>query len=193
MGAGHETKRLVVLRIDLEHRKEFRDQISVVEALADLNHFINNQRNNSLFKGKLGCIAKLEFGVLKGLHFHLILFFDGAIKDGRKDVYLAQKIGEHWVKVITKGCGVYWNINAKKQEYKRKSILGIGLIHSHEDALFHNLKHRIVRYLCKSTQFVRPVLPEDLESDGRGANRLIRRGNYPKKAKKKRGRPPKGR
>lgn len=188
-----ETKRLVVLRIDLEYRKEFRDQISVVEALDDLNHFITNQRNNALFKGKLGYISKLEFGVQKGLHFHLILFFDGAIRDGRSDVYLAQKIGEYWVKVITKGRGAYWNVNAKKQEYKQKGILGIGLIHDHEDARFHNLKHRIVRYLCKSTQFVRPVLPEDLESDGRGTNRIIRRGNYPKKAKKKRGRPPKTR
>lgn len=47
------TTRLVVLRIDLEYRKEFRGQMSVVEALADLDHFINNQRNNSRFKGKL--------------------------------------------------------------------------------------------------------------------------------------------
>lgn len=55
-----KTRRLVVLRIDLEYRKEYRDQMSVVEALADLNHLFNNQRNNSLFKGKLGFIAKLE-------------------------------------------------------------------------------------------------------------------------------------
>lgn len=82
-----KARRLVVLRIDLEYRKEYRDQMSVVEALADLNHLFNNQRNNSLFKGKLGFIAKLEYGALKALHFHLILFFDGAIKDGRIDVY----------------------------------------------------------------------------------------------------------
>lgn len=192
-----KARRLVVLRIDLEYRKEYRDQMSVVEALADLNHLFNNQRNNSLFKGKLGFIAKLEYGALKALHFHLILFFDGAIKDGRIDVYLAQKIGEYWVKVITKGRGNYWNVNANKQQYKQKGILGIGLIHDDEygDALFKNLKHRIIRYMCKSTQFVRAKLPEQLGSEDRGTNRRIRRGIYPKvaKAKKKPGRPPKAR
>lgn len=185
------TTRLVILRIDLEYRKELKDQISVGEAIADLDHFFNNQRNNSLFKGKLGVIAKLEYGVLKGLHIHLILFFDGAIKDGRRDVYLAQKIGEYWVKVITKGRGDYWNINARKEDFKRKGILGIGLIHDHEDALFNNLKHRVIRYLCKSTQFVQPKQPEELQSRGRSENRLIRRGNYPKVSRRKPGRPPK--
>lgn len=187
------TTRLVVLRIDLEYRKEFKDQISVGEALADLDHFFSNQRNNSRFKGKLGFICKLEYGVLKSLHFHLILFFDGAIKDGRTDVYLAKKIGEYWVEVITKGRGNYWNVNAKKQQYKQKGILGIGLIHDDEygDALFKNLKHRIICYMCKSTQFVRAKLPEELRSRGRSKHRLFRRGNYPKEARRKPGRPPK--
>ena len=188
-----KARRLVVLRIDLEYRKECRDQMSVIEALADLDHFFNNQRNNSLFKGKLGFIAKLEYGALKALHFHLILFFDGAIQDGRIDVHMAKKIGQYWVKVITKGRGRYWNINANKQEYMQKGILGIGLIHDDEygDALFKNLKHRIIRYMCKSTQFVRAKLPEELPSSGRSKHRGIRRGNYPKVPKRKPGRPPK--
>lgn len=183
------TKRLVVLRIDLEYRKEHKDEISVLDAIADLNCFINNQRNNSLFKGKLGFIVKLEFGILKGLHFHLILFFDGAIRDGRYDIPLARKIGEYWVKVVTKGRGAYWNINAKKQEFKRKGILGIGLIHEDEDHLFNNLKHRVIDYLCKSTQFVKPKLPDELASSGRSTIRRIRRGNYPRAAKREPGRP----
>lgn len=174
------TKRLVVLRIDLEYRKEHKDQISVIDAIADLDHFFNNQPNNSLFKGKLGFIVKLEYGILKGLHFHLILFFDGAIKDGRRDVYWAQKIGEYWVEVVTKGRGGYWNINANKQEFKRKGILGIGLIHKDEDHLFNNLKYRVIDYLCKSMQFVKAKLPDELASSGRSTIRRIRRGNYPK-------------
>lgn len=183
------TTRLVVLRIDLEYRKEHKDQISVVDAIADLDHFFNNQRKNSLFKGKLGFIVKLEYGILKGLHFHLILFFDGAIKDGRRDVYWAQKIGEYWVEVVTKGRGDYWNINNNKQEFKRKGILGIGLIHNDEDHLFNNLKHRVIDYLCKSTQFVKAKLPDELASSGRSTIRRIRRGNYPRAVKRKPGRP----
>lgn len=183
------TTRLVVLRIDLEYKKEHKGQTSVLDAFADLGRFFNNQRNNSLFKGKLGFIVKLEYGIQKGLHFHLILFFDGRIKDGRRDVYLAQKIGEYWVEVITKGRGNYWNINAHKYEFKRKGILGIGLIHKYEDLLFNNLKHRVIGYLCKSTQFVQSKLPDEFVSRGRSTIRRIRRGKFPRVTKREPGRP----
>lgn len=64
--------RLVVLRIDFEYRKEFKDEIGILDARADLKRFINNQPHNSLFAEQLGYIVKLEYGVQKGLHFHLI-------------------------------------------------------------------------------------------------------------------------
>ncbi len=180
--------RLVVLRIDLEYLKQHKDQIGILDALADLDRFLTNQRHNSIFREKLGYIVKLEYGVLKGLHFHLILFFDGSKRDGRKDVHLAQEIGEYWKKVITKGRGDYWNINAKKAKYERNGSLGIGVINSWETKLVENLKHRVVGYLCKSTQYVKPRLPEELD---KYSNRLIRRGKFPKVPQKKRGRPPK--
>lgn len=179
--------RLVVLRIDLEYRKELRDQIRIVDAIADLDHFFNNQPNNSHFKGKVGFIAKLEYGVQKGLHFHVILFFDGAIRDGRKDVHLAEEICEYWTKVITKGRGAYWNVNANKRSYERQGILGIGVINACETNLVENLKHRVVGYLCKSTQYVKLRVPKGLQS--RHKIKTIRRGKCPVEPQKKLGRP----
>jgi len=179
--------RLAVLRIDLEYRKEFKDLITIQEAIADLNRFFNNQRHNSLFADQLGFIVKLEYGVLKGLHFHLILFFDGSKRDGRRDVNLAQDIGEYWKKVVKHGRGCYWNINANKAEYERRGLLGIGVINAWERNLVKNLKHRVVGYLCKSTQFVSIRPPEELHSKRK--IKTIRRGKFPVEPPKKLGRP----
>ena len=179
--------RLVVLRIDLEYQKEFKDQIGILDAIADIKRFFNNQRHNSLFAEQLGFIVKLEYGAQKGLHFHLLLFFDGSKRDGRKDVHLAQKIGEYWVKVITKGRGNYWNINAYKAKYEQRGLRGIGVINAGETNLVENLKQRVVGYLCKSTQFVTIRLPEGQNTKRR--IKTIRRGKFPAEPKKKLGRP----
>lgn len=173
--------RIVVLRVDLYYQKEYWDRINAQDAVADLDRLLENNRCNTLFRHRLGYIAKLEYGIEKGLHFHLVFFFDGSRRDGAKDIYLAQQIGEYWVNVITKGRGDYWNVNAHRHEYERKDIRGIGLINAHQIAQINNLKELVVGYLCKSSQFIRPKIGPDI--------RLIRRGNLPKMRPIKRGRP----
>ncbi len=179
--------RLVVLRIDLEYRQEFKDQIGILDALADLKRFFSNRRHNSLFAERRGYIAKLEYGVLKGLHFHLILFFDGSKRDGSKDVNLAKEIGKYWEKVITKGRGNYWNINASKKKYEQRGQLGIGVIEARQTNLVENLKQRVVGYLCKSTQYVTLRRPEAQKA--KRTIKTIRRGKFPVEPPKKLGRP----
>lgn len=173
--------RLVVLRIDLYYKKDYCNQINAQGAVTDLNHLLENNRCNSLFRRRLGYIAKLEYGVEKGIHFHLVFFFDGSQRHGAKDSYFVQQIGEYWVKVITKNRGDYWNVNARRHEFEKKGICGIGEINSHETALISNLKERVVGYLCKSSQFIRPKIGREI--------RLIRRGNSPKIPSIKPGRP----
>ena len=89
--------------------------------------------------------------------------------------------------VITKGRGNYWNINANKAKYKQRGQLGIGVINASETNLVDNLKHRVVGYLCKSTQFVSLRPPEGLYSKRK--IKTIRRGEFPVKPPKKLGRP----
>lgn len=172
--------RLVVVRVDLFYQKALAPSVDLRQATDDLNHLLNNRRSNQIFDDLRGYIAKAEYGIEKGIHFHTILFFDGSTRKGSSHIYLAQLIGEYWVEVVTKGNGDYWNSNARASEFDRKGLLGIGPIHASSDQLRFNL-NRIVRYLTKSDQFVRHKCDHKF--------RLLRRGNMPKIDPIKRGRP----
>ena len=171
--------RLMVLRLDLFFQKKYRDNIDVFDMTNKLDHLINNAPNNQLFEFWEGYIAKLEYGIDKGFHWHIIIFFDGSMKNGMSHIYWAKKIGEYWVK-ITKGRGGYWNVNASVDHHEKWGQCGIGVINRKDADKRKNLKH-IVGYLFKETQYFRPKEGPKV--------RLFRKGNFPKKSK--RGRPPK--
>lgn len=145
--------RLVVLRIDLGYKKE--ENANIEDLVKDINHIHGNKRHNKLFSHLVGYMEKIEFGMQKGAHAHLLLFFDGSKRKPSSDVYIAKEIGEYWVNQVTKGRGVYWNCNAEKARYEANNRLGIGEIHVTEDMKIQNL-YRIVEYFCKSEQYVKP-------------------------------------
>jgi hypothetical protein len=94
---------------------------------------------------------------------------------------LANKIGEYWVNIITKGRGDYWNVNDKSDQYEKLGRCGIGVIKWDNDRLRKNLKEYVVQYLCKVDQFIKPKFG--------GKVRLIRRGKFPEISVNKLGRP----
>lgn len=173
--------RLVAVRVDLYYRKELFGQVSAQQAIDDLNHLVFNHRCNAIFAHKKAYIAKLEYGVDKGLHFHVLYLFDGSHRKPSSHVHFAKEIGEYWVNTITKGRGDYWNCNAHFRDYEKKGILGIGEINAHETHLRDNLKNRVIRYMCKSSQFLKPKAARGFK--------LIRSGQFPKVGGKKLGRP----
>jgi hypothetical protein len=145
----HSYSKLLVLRLDLLYLSKFANSISEEEARADLKHFFNNRRSNKLFKHWVGYIAKLEYGVKKGFHFHLIVFLDG--QHVKSDRYIAGEIGKYWQGVVTKGRGFFFNCNAKAFEdgmyaYKR---VGIGMINHDDVNKRHILLYDVITYLCK--------------------------------------------
>jgi hypothetical protein len=172
--------RLVVLRIDLFYQKHYADSMSVVDIAKDLDHLLENARCNSLFRFKKGQIAKLEYGAGKGIHWHVIFFFDGSKRKNSSHIKLTEDIGEYWVNVITNGRGGYWNSNASTDRFDKYGRLGIGVINWNDTALRTNLKEYVIRYLCKVDQFIRPKWGRKV--------RLFRRGKYPKLRVDKRGR-----
>lgn len=173
---------LIVSRVDLYYQKEFANSIDIHDAVNDLDHLIQNFRCNAIFRHLVGRIIKLEYGADgKGIHFHLILYFDGSKRKKTSHIYLTQCIGEYWVKTITKGRGDYWNCNAHIQDFIRRGTCGIGPIHANDMRLRSNLRNIVIKYLCKSDQFVRPKFGAKIK--------LIRRGGSPKKRPVKRGRP----
>lgn len=68
----------------------------------------------------IGFAWKLEYGMKKGFHYHLILVFNGRNLNG--DIPIVRMIGEYWAREVTGGGGTYYNCNAFKQSYKSCGI-----------------------------------------------------------------------
>ena len=76
---------------------------------------------------------KLEYGFLKGCHYHCIFFFDGS--KVIKDAYLASLMGDYW-KEITNDKGYYFNCN--KDKLNKYKCVGVGMINHYDEALISN-------------------------------------------------------
>ena len=171
--------RLVVIRVDLSYGSREFEGVDLLDAVKKAKDDWSRMQKD-LYKGVpvgglVGFACKLEYGHLKGLHFHLLAFYDGS--RCRKDVVMAKLLGVHWAEVITKGSGRYHNCNKNKAHYTR---LGIGIINHYDVELIKNLKLYVSEYLVKVDYFVR-LVPE--------TGRVFFRGNMPKPKIPGRGRP----
>ena len=172
--------RLVVVRIDLSYRFGFSlDRTNLHSGLAQVTADWAKLRQD-LHKGQpikemLGFACKLEYGHLKGFHFHLLIFYSGA--KYREDIVLTNLIGEHWAQSVTGGRGMYYNCNKKKSQYQYP---GIGVINWFDKDLVSNLKSKVAAYLVKTDYWLR------LSTE---SGRSFFRGNMPKFGGSIRGRP----
>lgn len=173
--------RQLIIRVDFTYVKSFGESVDPQTAIDDLNHLVKNMAHNKMFRALNGYIAKLEYGIEKGLHWHVLFFFDGSQRDAKTRVFLAEKIGKYWSTTVTKGRGDYWNCHTEEQHYFRLGILGIGEINADQRGLRENLRKHVIAYLCKEEQYLRPK--------GSRGIRLIRRGLFPKLKPIKPGRP----
>ncbi len=156
-----KNSRLLVLRIDfgisqdqilkdflkLDGSDFYQEQVTKIRSY--MAKFLNNIRKNSQFKYMKGYIWKLEYGFLKGCHYHCICFFDGS--KVQKDVYLASLIGKYW-QLITNNEGYYFNCN--KDKYNKYKNVGIGMINYHDKDLLDNLTNKVLKYLVKKDQYI---------------------------------------
>lgn len=116
--------------------------------------FANMKGKPSLFQHLLGYVSRIECSPMAGHHLHLVLFFNGAKVEQLE--WLAQQIGEYWVKQITKGRGRFHNCNLAWNE--NHPDYGIGMISHDDHAKRANLRGKVLPYLCKPDQSVE-VLP----------------------------------
>jgi hypothetical protein len=175
-------RRLVVVRVDLAYRCSLDWYPPFSKMKADFARMMDNaRRNDTVFKGKVGFVVKFEFGLLKGPHAHLILFYDGDVRDGRHHSHLAESVGLYWASTITEGQGLYYNCNRDFRELEARGICGIGNITQSDSLKIENLLSRVLGYLCKSNSYVRPK--------GGGKMRLMQKGEKPTPKTTKRGRP----
>ena len=145
---------LVVLRLDLYYQSSTAPSMSTLRATADLDHLLNNRRNNkTVFGGLVGHIALLDYDALTGLSWRVLFFFDGSVCVGSNHIFYANNIGDYWCDTITKGLGDYRNWQTNCGDHTPLANCGIGDLHYSADDFDDNLAVRVVRYLCKRQQY----------------------------------------
>jgi hypothetical protein len=87
--------------------------------------------------------------------------------------------------IIVKTNGYYWNVNDSEARYEQLEASGIGMVNASDTAKVDNLKERVLGYLCRGKQHIKPKQKPKM--------RLIRRGDMPVLPDKKRGAPRKKR
>jgi hypothetical protein len=174
-----ETSRVMVLRVDLGYSKLVgarggREELGFEDVKLHRERLMAMLRRK--IKGAfLGHAWKLEYGLSKGYHYHCMFFLDGS--QVREDIGWARTIGETWADKATQGKGVYYNCNRRKSVYR---ACGIGMIEHFDKNKRKNLQQAAV-YLTKIEYYLR------IATEGRA--RTFGRGEMPKPAVKKRGRP----
>lgn len=177
--------KVLVVRLDLSYKKTSKrplDQqnISHSDAGRNLRKLLKDLKEKLFKVNFITYVWKLEYGPLRGYHYHVFFFFDGS--KCRQDIDIASQIGEHWASVITQGGGSYFNCNAIQNKYPSP---GIGMLDHRDKWKIDNLKKKALEYLIKVDYYIRPMADRKIRTFGTGA--------MPKSRTTKRGRPRGGR
>lgn len=164
--------RLLVLRIDFGYKKSphwpssVDDPVSYEGAIKHRKMLQSYLSKSLPPKSFVNWACKMEYGLDKKWHFHVLMLLDGSIV--REDVTIARMIGEFWNNTITQGKGLYWNCNAYKDNYKS---CGIGMLNHNDSAAREGLK-KAALYMTKIDYYVKLLTP--------GNGRIFWKGNMPK-------------
>lgn len=100
--------------------------------------------NKFYSSSRLAYILKIEYGIDKGYHAHILILLNG--HKHQQDISIAQKLGKSWSKDITEGLGVYWNCNANRIRYSKDAI---GMIYRKDEQKREYLEKYVLTYLVK--------------------------------------------
>jgi hypothetical protein len=161
--------KLLVVRLDLEYFSEFcpgasfkGQPMQLKEVQQNRDDFLTLLRKGPLSEHLAGYIWKMEYGFEKGHHFHFALFFDGQAVC--KDISIGDWLGNLWKQEITKGKGMFFNCNKKKETYRR---CGIGMVSRGDNEKWSALEDA-VRYLTKVDLYLRFRTPGRTRTFGTG-------------------------
>lgn len=137
--------KLNVIRLDVSYKKPHSEDMSLEDIKGDIKHMLGNRRSKpSVFEHSVGHVIKTEYTKDKGVHGHIVMFFDG--QRIQKSNHKAQQVGLYWEKEITKEKGSYHSCH--RNTYKKN---GIGMIDYTDKEKRENLDVA-VGYLCKDEQ-----------------------------------------
>lgn len=137
--------RLLLVRVDLGYQKHIIQDddhpLEISRVINDRKRLINHVQRN--YGDALeGFVWKLEKGLLKSYHYHMLFLFNGREKHG--DIAIAHQIGQYWRERIVKGEGTYFNCNTN--HYNES---GIGMIEHHDHVKRGYLEEHVIDYLVK--------------------------------------------
>lgn len=173
--------KVLVVRLDLSYKKDLSMQLdnqncSEADVKKHMAILLRDMKTKLFKKNFITYVWKLEYGPMKGYHYHAFFFFDGS--KVMKDIGLAEKIGQHWATVATEGSGGYFNCNRIKNRYPHPAI---GMVDHWDSIKIDNLLTKAMEYILKVDHYVRPISGDRLRSFGKGAT--------PKKSEVPLGRP----
>lgn len=148
--------KLLVVRLDLEYFSNFcpgsgfRGQaMTLKEVQAHRDHFLDHLRKGRYAKHLAGYMWKMEYGLEKGHHFHVAIFFDG--QRVSRDIILGDLLGRYWQETVTSSKGMFFNCNKKKEAYES---CGIGMVNRGDDEKWIAVEGTL-RYLTKVDLYLR--------------------------------------
>jgi hypothetical protein len=160
--------KLLAVRVDLSYKNAGQinrpgaPREEAEQAIKDRDRFFRELKKQPFAEHYLGCVWKLEYGLFRGPHFHVLLFFDGT--KVRQDGLFAKLAGTLWGQ-ITQGRGDYYNCNAHRERYG--NALGIGMV-NRSDLEKRALLQVAASYLVKVDYIRRLTLDGAYRVFGRG-------------------------
>ncbi|HDR9149369.1 hypothetical protein WK24_01345 [Burkholderia vietnamiensis] len=157
---------LLVLRFDLGYSQFYCDpELSggmavsyeeMREHRVALRRFLKRDLKKRLLpracKGMVFAV-KMEFGLDKTFHFHVIVILNGDVVC--KDVLITEMICDQWNRVITTGKGGACNCNSKQYRLK-----GIGSVRRKDAEKLNILKTVVAPYITKPDYYSKMVKPD---------------------------------
>ena len=141
--------RLIAVRVDFGYSENADTSYELISEHRDV--LLRYLREKHAGDAQVGYVWKLEYGLKKGYHLHMMIFLDGSRV--QESVSHGKIIANHWIEVITEGEGVAFNCNAVMQNYQRN---GIGRVDYYNAAKIRDLKFAC-QYLTKYDEYIELV------------------------------------
>lgn len=153
--------KILVVRVDLLYSdafgvEEFGSEKTYQQVSLDRACFIDELKK-IYGNGLMGYAWKLEYGVSRGYHYHMVFFFDGARH--HQDIKIGLQIGMEWGKK-TEWRGTFHNCNGHKAQYR---VCGVGMF-KHSDPDLEDRFDAMASYLTKADYHGRLILPRKQRS-----------------------------
>ncbi|GAB1594738.1 YagK/YfjJ domain-containing protein [Lysobacter claricitrinus] len=177
--------RLLILRVDLY----WPPHCEAGKAQKEINGFLRWLRGKAckrnLLPGYRGYVIKCENGMVRGMHWHLMVICDGNLQ--RNGGYLTHQLGEMWARRTCQGPGSYYNCWADRAKHDYD---GLGVVELDDWEKMVGLRkalHYLAKQDCvlkvsgdKGQNFRRSEITKDRGNRGRRRNaddslRLLRR------------------